>query len=174
MAKLLVSEKDYICKHITDKLDKSIEEKIKSLKAYMEKKIKNLTPTAILDVATKYPSAINRYSISTNSCEALRELFNYSIYIHAYYIPFDNLNFSELFDSDLKIIDLTKEIINLKKKSKEIFNKTKCALEHITTHKRLKEQFPEAYAILIEEDVNKNECDSIESLRAELNSVNKS
>lgn len=177
MAKLLVSEKDYICKHITDQLKEKIEERKNYLERYMEEKISNFTPAVILNFAAHYPVIVKEETISWRECKVLYELSNYSIYVYVRYIPFKEFDFKKIFDSDSKAEDLKNEIISLKKKSIEITNKTKCALEHISTHKKLKEQFPEAYAILIKEEDNvksENECDAIENLRAELNSVNKS
>lgn len=64
-----------------------------------------------------------------------------------------------------------KEINQLRTKKKSLKGRTKCVLENIRTTKQLKDQFPEAYLILMDvpkEMVKNNSCDDIENLRAEL------
>lgn len=95
MAKLLVSEKDYICNHITDQLKKKIEEKKKYLETYMKEKIKNLIPATILNLATEYPDIIREETMSWRKCKALYELSNYSVYVYVRYIPFKEFDFKK-------------------------------------------------------------------------------
>ena len=58
----------------------------------------------------------------------------------------------------------------------ETRNRVACALDHINTEKQLQDSFPEAYKILIEirgKQKEENECDSVESTRAFLSSLDK-
>ena len=66
----------------------------------------------------------------------------------------------------------------LKKYEIQLRNKIMCNLSKLNTYKRVKDNFPEAHAILCKimdtpVEVNLNLCDSVENLRAELNSIPK-
>lgn len=70
--------------------------------------------------------------------------------------------------------EFKKNVESLLSKENQLKNKTRCVLEHINTTKQLKDQFPEAYSILMdlsEKEITK--CDSTESLRAELSQIMK-
>ena len=174
MAKLLVSEREYIVKHIVDDAIKVLFEKKKELQSSMIEKLYENLPSEIDTVRALYPNVINEEHLTYSSCQILRDLANFNLYLSVHHIPYKNFNFKELFDSDSYCLDKKDEIIELKKKITQIQNKTKCVLEHINTHKQLKDQFPEAYNVLMGMESEENECDSTENLRAELNSFKKS
>ena len=72
-----------------------------------------------------------------------------------------------------KLLLLSKEHAILKLKKKEFEGKIKCTLSKLKTYKKIKDNFPEAYKILIEEidkESNQKEdlCTNVEELRAEL------
>lgn len=174
MAKLLVSEREYIAKHIIDDATKVLSEKMKELQSYMMAKLEKDLPKNIKEIKNLYPDVIKEDYISYGRCQVLKDLSKYSLYLSIYYVPYKDLDFVQIFDTDFWIQDKKNKIIELRKKITTIQNKTKCILEHINTHKQLKDQFPEAYNVLTGMTPEENQCDSTENLRAELNSFKKS
>jgi hypothetical protein len=83
-----------------------------------------------------------------------------------------NLNIKnqpELFDLIKKDIEEYESLV----KAKSVFrNKLQCVLGDLKTYNKIKNEFPEAYKVLIEkvdkEKINKDTCTSVEELRAEL------
>lgn len=73
------------------------------------------------------------------------------------------------------ICNLYHDMRKAQKKYNEMFHKIECALNSLRTYNRIKENFPEAYAVLIEKvdketliENSENLCDSVENIRAEL------
>lgn len=174
MAKLLVSDKDYIVKYIGDDLEKLIKEKKDKLKSDLQKIVIDSLPKEVQEFMKKYPGWISKDSCSLRSIlpSFFQRLNDWSIYIYPEIYGKQKID-KTLFEKK-EFESQVNELCKLKKKCREIQNKTKCALEHIKTHKQLQNQFPEAYDILMNLGTKENQCDSIESLRAELSSIKKS
>lgn len=175
MARLRLFDKDYIVTHITDDLKTQIEEKRKKLEQDLQQIIESLLPQEISEFKKKYPKWIRQNQIYCNNLpDFAKVISNYRIYLYVYVYGDMEIK-PEVFDNN-SIRAQVEILINLCKKKKEIENKTKCALEYINTDKQLKDQFPEAYSILTNQPIaeKENQCDSIESLRAELSSIKKS
>lgn len=175
MAKLRLFEKDYIVDHIVDDLKNQIKEKREKLEQDFQQIIEDLLPQEISEFKKKYPKWIRRNPIYYGDLpNFVRAISNFCIYFHIY--TYGDMEIKpEVFDNN-SIRAQVDILVSLCKKKKEIENKTKCALEYINTDKQLKNQFPEAYNILTNRPVEQkeNQCDSIESLRAELSSIKNS
>lgn len=177
MARLRSLDKDYIVTHITDDLKKQIEYVKKKLEQDLQQIIESLLPQEISEFKKKYPNwiRIRQNQIYCNNLpDFAKAISNYRIYLYVYVYGDMEIK-PEVFDNN-SIRAQVEILINLCKKKEEIKNKTKCALEYINTDKQLKDQFPEAYSILTNQPIaeKENQCDSIESLRAELSSIKKS
>ena len=124
----------------------------------------------------KYPNAVKVRDciyLSSLTCERIYNIVSHVEVNYFVYSFITDTEFEELKSStEAKLF--VNRMIELDRKASNIKNRTKCALENINTTKQLKDNFPEAYAILTEtskEDVKRNECDNIEKLRAELSKL---
>lgn len=126
--------------------------------------------------ADEYPNTVNireEIYLSSLTNERFRHLKTYVEVNYFVYQLITNEKFNELKNStETKIF--VQKMVELEKKASSIMNRTKCALEDINTTKQLKDNFPEAYNILMgfpKENVKGNKCDDIEKLRAELSKL---
>lgn len=125
----------------------------------------------------KYPNVVKTRECIFLSSFTRERIFNIVSHIKVNYFVYlfiTDAKFEELKNStEAKLF--VNRMIELDRKSLTIKNRTKCALENINTTKQLKDNFPEAYVILTEtskkEDVERNKCDNIEKLRAELSKL---
>lgn len=157
---------------IVEGLQESLRKKISELKKSFVKEVINPlfyenTPQEIRDFDKKYPKMLEKsnhvyfYFIfngnllkekGLNSYESLRVLPFYP----SYFEEMTHLSIRDFPESQ----EFLEEYAKLLKQQKEV--------EKINIAKQLEEQFPEAYSILIGIDVNENDCDNIESFRAQL------
>lgn len=90
-------------------------------------------------------------------------------------------NAEDLISNDLILMadleKIHKEILEIKKAKKVFIKKVECTLENLRSYKKIQEEFPEAFKVLIEQvdqegsvEEHTNMCDSVENVRAELSS----
>lgn len=151
---------------------------IKELRDLIEQCFLNHSPKEVLDFYSKFPD--NTRTAASFYFKS-RESDMKSIYIHTISAPapckdqsgYVNIiyQYPEISKKAEHICDL---IIASEKEYEAMRGKIKCALLALKTYAKIKSDFPEAYAILEgdieEEDKSPNLCDSVESIRAELNS----
>ena len=164
-------------KHLNDKLE-SLKDQVR-LK--IEESLKPNYPKEILEFAEKYPEFLKSCeSISIYwSVDNLKD-YKFTVYPKLPKYPVD-FNLSNLFTSidpnkglrrDV-IATLMDEYCQVEKKKNELRNKIKCTLNTLKTYARIKNEFPEAYKLLVEkidkEVLNVDDpCTDVEALRAEL------
>lgn len=184
MAKLSRVDKDIIIKHFVGKADDLLVDQLIKIGEVLQKAIDMMLPDLMKDFLNCYPTAIVRLCvmrISTLTFLRLKEDDNSSIFGYRSIplktgVPF-------LFEEDYikilrvrfeqEIVVWREEVIRLVKLVGETKNRVICALENINTEKQLKDNFPEAYKVLMQEKntVTENECDTIENTRAFLSSI---
>jgi len=174
-----VSDLSYMMvKHLNDKLE-SLKDQVR-LK--IEESLKPDYPKDILEFSEKYPGFLR-------SCESICIYWNvdnlkdykFTVYPKLPKYPVDGINLNNLFTStDLNkglcrdvITTLMNEYCQVEKKKNELRNKIKCTLNTLKSYARIKNEFPEAYKLLIEkidkEMLNVDDpCTGVEALRAEL------
>lgn len=175
--RLTNSDRDNIAKNIIAPILKEADKEIENFSKFVDEFLKKNLPKDVLEFSEKHLNLLKRRTHFYFSDFSALRLNCISTYIKvSYYIPEcfnENQIYSTLRNStEAKIF--AKKMKALDEKAVMIKNKTRCALEHINTTKKLKESFPEAYAILFDvtvKEVKDNECDSIENLRAELSKL---
>lgn len=174
--RLTNSDRDKIAKNIIAPILKEADKEIENFSKFVDEVLKKNLPKDVLEFSEKHLNLLKRRTNFYFSDFSELRLNCVSTYIKvSYYIPeyFNENQYSALRNStEAKIF--AKKMKALDEKAVSIKNKTRCALEHINTTKKLKESFPEAYAILFDvtvKEVKDNECDSIENLRAELSKL---
>lgn len=187
MAKLARVDKDIIIKHFAGKADALLQDQLIKIGEALQKAIDMMLPDLMKDFLNCYPTAIARLCVRqitavtflhSKEDEENSFIFGYrSIPLKGTGIPF-------LFEEDYikilrakfeqEIVVWREEVIRLVKLVGETKNRTACALENVNTEKQLKDNFPEAYKILMQGRDNvttENKCDTIENTRAFLSSI---
>lgn len=176
--KLTNSDRDFIVKNITNPIKEKIQ---KLLEEYGSLVVDVYLAGEIPDEVRKFCEKYPRIAKKQNYLE-YTSLFTERPWIYlripvSEYFPGYFENEDQIYEL-LNKLPLTEEfkknVESLLSKENQLKNKTRCVLEHINTTKQLKDQFPEAYSILM--DLSKKEitkCDSTESLRAELSQIMK-
>lgn len=176
--KLTNSDRDFIVKNITNPIKEKIQ---KLLEEYGSLVVDVYLAGEIPDEVRKFCEKNPRIAKKQNYLEYI-SLFTERPWIYlripvSEYFPCCFENEDQIYEL-LNKLPLTEEfkknVESLLSKENQLENKTRCVLEHINTTKQLKDQFPEAYSILM--DLSEKEiakCDSTESLQAELSQIMK-
>lgn len=174
--RLTISEKDRIAKSIIKPLIEQSKKEFEDFGKFADEFFKKNLPKDVIEFMDKYPNAVKVRDCIYLSSLTRERIYNIVSHVEVNYFVYSfitDTEFEELKNSiEAKIF--VNKMIELDRKASNIKNRTKCALENINTTKQLKDNFPEAYAILTEtskEDVKRNECDNIEKLRAELSKL---
>jgi hypothetical protein len=174
--RLTISEKDRIAKSIIKPIVEQSRKEFEDFGRFADEFFKKNLPKDVIEFMDKYPNVVK-----TKECIYLvsftrERIYNIVSYIEVNYFVYSfitDAKFEELKNStETKIF--VQKMVELEKKASSIMNRTKCALEDINTTKQLKDNFPEAYNILMgfpKENVKGNKCDDIEKLRAELSKL---
>lgn len=174
--RLTISEKDRIAKSIIKPLIEQSKKEFEDFGKFADEFFKKNLPKDVIEFMDKYPNAVKTKEYICLSSFIRERIYNIVSYVEVNYFVYSFITDTE-FDklkSSTEAKLFVNRMIELDRKASNIKNQTKCALENINTTKQLKDNFPEAYAILTEtskEDVKRNECDNIEKLRAELSKL---
>lgn len=176
MGRVYNNERRQIVKELIDPTREKLKKLLDLLNSEIDKICLENTPDDVKQILVKYPGLlahaessvyIGNFSWGSSTHFSYLRLNNYIPFFHKEIL--NNL--------PKKNETIKKRIESYNQQSKEIGvleKKLTCVLEHITTEKKLKKEFPEAYTALlkirntpvIEEDSNL--CDSIENVRASL------
>lgn len=175
--RLTINEKDRIAKSIIKPIIEQSKKEFEDFGKFADEFFKKNLPKDVIEFMDKYPNAVKvRDCIYLSSLTRERRIYNIVSHVEVNYFAYSfitDTEFEELKNSiEAKIF--VNKMIELDRKASNIKNRTKCALENINTTKQLKDNFPEAYNILMgfpKENVKGNKCDDIEKLRAELSKL---
>lgn len=183
MAKLLVVDKELIRNQFVQKARKKLSDYLEGIGTQLQDRVDAILPPEIKSIVNRYPSMqplLFYKSISTSEILKTKGVGIYEL------IPFDGIGMPRMFyneyTDDLKryfekdILEWSKKVGELERLENKTRNRVTCALDHINTEKQLQDNFPEAYKILIEikgKQKEENNCDSVESIRAFLSSLDK-
>lgn len=174
--RLTISEKDRIARNIIKPIIEQAGKESEKFGEFADEYFKKILPKDVVEFMDKYPNVVQTRGYIYLSSFTRERIYNIVSYIEVNYFVYSfitNAKFEELKNStEAKLF--VNRMIELDRKASNIMNRTKCALENINTTKQLKDNFPEAYNILMgfpKESVKRNECDDIEKLRAELSKL---
>lgn len=162
------NEKAYeIAKRLTSPLFEKAEKFWNSTVEFVNEKYKEYLPKDILDFQEKYPKSVKVEST----------------YINGIYV---NLKYPYYLEAREKFMQKYREYISqkyeeykdMREEGNRLHNKIQCTLTKLGTYKRIKEEFPEAYTILMDlvdggSTKGSSICDDVEGLRAQLSTVKK-
>lgn len=186
MAELTKVDKDIIIKHFAGKADALLQGQLIKIGEALQKAIDMMLPDLMKDFLNCYPTTIARLCVRQIAATAfLRSKEDEDPFIFRYRsIPLKGTGIPFLFEENYikilrvrfeqEIVVWREEVIRLIKLVSETKNRTACALENINTEKQLKDNFPEAYKILMQGKdsvTTENKCDTIENTRAFLSSI---
>lgn len=186
MAKLARVDKDIIIKHFVGKADDLLQGQLIKIGEALQKAIDMMLPDLMKDFLNCYPTTIARLCVRQITVATfLRSKEDEDPFILRYRsIPLKGTGIPFLFEENYikilrvrfeqEIVVWREEVIRLIKLVSETKNRTACALENINTEKQLKDNFPEAYKILMRGRDNvttENKCDTIENTRAFLSNI---
>lgn len=174
--RLTISDKDRIAKNIIKPIIEQSRKEFEDFGEFADEFFKKNLPKDAIEFMDKYPNVIKAREciyLSYFTRERINNIVSYVKVNYFLYSFITDAKFEELKNStEAKLF--VNRMIELDRKASNIMNRTKCALEDINTTKQLKNNFPEAYNILMEfskESVKENKCDDIEKLRAELSKL---
>lgn len=175
--KLTNSDRDFIVKNITNPIKEKIQKLLEEYGSLVDVYLVGEIPNEVREFCEKYPRIAKKQShLEYTSLFTKRQWIYLSIPVSEYFPGYfeDENQIYELLNKLPLTEEFKKNVESLLSKQNQLKNKTRCVLEHINTTKQLKDQFPEAYSILMdlsEKEITK--CDSTESLRAELSRMMK-
>lgn len=160
-------------KHLSEKSNQLREQ----VKVKIEQFLRKDYSKEVLDFFTKYPNLVVKCEgISLYYAFDNQRDYRFTVYPNLPKYPDKDSDLVKMFKlgegADL-IDDLMKQYCANEKKKNELRNKIKCTLNTLKSYARIKNEFPEAYKLLVEkideEVLNTDDpCTDIESLRAEL------
>lgn len=174
--RLTISEKDRIAKSIIKPIIEQSRKEFEDFGKFVDEFFKKNLPKDVVEFMDKYPNVVevrNCIYLSSFTRERIHNVVNYVEVNYFVYSLITDAKYEELKNST-EAKTFVNRMIELDRKASNIKNRTKCAIENINTTKQLKDNFPEAYAILMnfpKEGVDGNKCDDIEKLRAELSKL---
>lgn len=174
--RLTISEKGMITKNIIKPIIEQSRKESEKFGEFADEYFKRILPKDVVEFMDKYPNIVKSRDCIYLSNFTRERIYNIVTYVKVNYFVdsfITNEKFEELKNSTEAKLFINR-MVELDKKASNIMNRTKCALEDINTTKQLKDNFPEAYAILMElpeANVKGNKCDDIEKLRAELSKL---
>lgn len=176
--KLTNSDRDFIVKNITNPIKEKIQKLLEECGSLVvDVYLLGIIPDEVREFYKKYPRIVKKQSyLEYTSLFAKRSWIYLQIPVEEYFPGYfeDEDQIYKLLNNLPLTEEFKKNVESLLSKENQLKNKTRCVLEHINTTKQLKDQFPEAYSILMdlsEKEITK--CDSTESLRAELSQIMK-
>lgn len=162
------NEKAYeIARRLTNPLSEKTEKIWNSTVEFANEKYKGYLPKDVLDFQEKYPKSVKVESIYING-----------IYVNLKY-PYYLEAREKLIQEYRKYISQKyKEYRDMREENSQLHNKIQCTLTKLGTYKRIREEFPEAYTILMElvdsgSTKGSSICDDVEGLRAQLSTSKK-
>lgn len=179
MARLTNCDRKQIVKEMTKTISlrsRSIE---KEIGLFLNNRIKETIPKDVFDFCKKWTKLISTtktiYYGGVSGCRST--YFNVIEHPSAFFSNHSG-GILQFFKEDIEHGDELKNLLtsfdNTCKEEKILINKIICALESISTEKKLKEEFPEVYAAYTKVPTETdNSCDAIEKVRAELSNYKK-
>ena len=160
---------DEIADLLTAKMNEEYDELEKELKVAVSTAIKSMIPKDALIFHAKYKDALSGTKYVSFNCNGYNFNGRVECPFGDAFVDSNNVNFKD--DSEIGLMMEQKGLMS--KKIRETRNKIKCTLSKLGTYAQIKNQFPEAYALLVEkvdkQEFNTSLCDDVESLRAQLN-----
>lgn len=176
MARLTNNDRDRIVRAMRPEIQSKVKEIKKNLSKIFNEVIMREIPEEVFVFAGKYPQ------LFTEGDTVYINGSKYSIYISVAKHPVryfkDFLKVAKTGPKGDEVKELLKSLELEFDKAKIIENKISCALNNISTEKKLKDEFPEAFAVYITLNAkvgeqSSNSCDNIENIRAQLNALKK-
>lgn len=176
MARLTNSDRERILKGLKPNFYREVEEVKKTMASLINEFLRKNIPDEVFVFMRKYPNLI--YSSKTFYVS----LKHGSTYIEVIEYPSNHIRdllYTALDKDKTGKMSNAFDLLKLKAEEARILEKkVSCILANISTEKKLKDEFPEAYKIYINYDEeagedSQNMCDNIENVRAELSKLNK-
>lgn len=177
MARLTNYDRDQIVSEMKKTIHQGSEKLEKEIGIFLSKRIKEIIPQEIFDFISKWPHLVRTtntiyYTTAPSRSVYFKvERFPESFFTDSGKGPIQFIK--EETSHGVELEKLLKLLNKVHREEKALVGKVVCALESISTEKRLKEEFPEAYAAYRNIPVGGGTCDEIEAVRAELNNIKK-
>lgn len=163
---------------MVDHLAKKLETIKEQTRLKIESSLVGDYPKDILELFKTNPRFIKESEGISIYSRDTKKNYLFTVYPNLPIYPDKDVNVSKAFEkpNGLRyqvIEDLVKEYIEVENKKTQLRSKIKCTLNTLKSYARIKNEFPEAYKLLVEkidkEVLNVDDpCTDIESLRAEL------
>lgn len=176
MARLTNNDRDRIVRAMRPEIQSKVKEIKKNLSKIFNEVIMREIPEEVFVYYGKYPQLFSEGDTVYITCG------KYSLYIPVVKHPVryfkDFLKVATTGPEGDKVKELLKSLELEFNKAKIIENKISCALNNISTEKKLKDEFPEAFVAYMTlgakvGEQSSNSCDSIENIRAQLSALKK-
>lgn len=173
MAKRIAKWKiDRIATRLTDYIEPEKSEIQKEANRFVEKKCQKYICDEVRDFRAKYPKQTRMNdSLSYHSDRFKKWIYAYPT-IPQLNVSLKETVFSEGSQNRKDLEDIMARKFALDKKKTVLQNKIKCTLDSLKSYAKIRDEFPEAYKLLLKIDGDeipeKIGCDSVEELRAEL------
>lgn len=168
-------DREYIVKNIANPISKKIKNLLDEYgEKFVTPYLQSQYPKEVMDFYREYPFMIEtRDTLCYTDLKDARNFEGIYIPVKDYLVDWfkNKINIYKELRKFATTQELIKKVEELIKERTQIKNRTKCILyDQINTTKQLKEQFPEAYDVLMnmEGEAESNACDKIENLRASL------
>lgn len=164
---------DKIADLLTNNYDKKIREIKVIMREQLEKELIKHLPQDIIDFWVKYPDRLRMQESVTLRTD--RGWINIYPEIPTLGIDVEKEILTEMSPIKKALLIWNQEIEDLESEKRKDKNQIRCLVSKLKTYKKLQDIFPEAYEVLIlKVDMNMklhdSTCDSVEELRAKLNS----
>jgi len=160
---------DEIADLLTAKMNEEYNKLEKELKVAVSTAIKSTIPKDALVFHAKYKDVLSGTKYVSFNCNGHDFSGRVECPFGDAFVDSNSVNFKN--DSEIGLMMEQKGLMS--KKIRETRNKIKCTLSKLGTYAQIKNQFPEAYTLLVEkvdkQEFNTSLCDDVESLRAQLN-----
>lgn len=164
---------DKIADLLTNNYDKKIREIEVIMKEQLEKELIKHLPPDVIDFWVKYPDRLRMQESVT-----LGRDFGWSyisLEIPTLGIDIEKEILTEMSPIKKALLIWNQEIKDLEDEERKVKNQIRCTVSKLKTYKKLQDNFPEAYEVLILKvdmnmELHDSLCDSVEELRAKLNS----
>jgi len=132
-------------------------------------------PTDVIEFSVKYPKeTLKSFRAAIKDSDG--DTNGYSAYVPFgdYFADYDNASGEE----QASMVPLVDAYVAAKDILRSTRNRISCMLSNLRTHKKIADEFPEAYTVLCEllklPENKSNRCDDVEKLRADLSVLTKS
>lgn len=163
---------------MVDHLEKKLETIKEQTRLKIESSLVGDYPKDILELFKTNPRFVKKSEGISIYSRDTEKNYLFTVYPNLPIYPDEEASLSKMFEkpkgTKYQIIeDLVKEYIEVESKKNQLKSKIKCTLNTLKSYARVKNEFPEAYKLLVEkidkEVVSADDpCTDIESLRAEL------